>query len=75
MGDDPELALRMVNDGYGVPGGRANGPASAQKVNVVVSVDTTAQVERQMEIQEASIWTGPQDDTLLGLSLGAGLIG
>ena len=75
MGHDPELALRMVNDGYGVPGGRANGPASAQKVDLVVSVDATTQIERQMEIQEAGVGTGAQDDTLLGLGHGAGLIG
>ena len=27
--DDPELALGMMDDGYGVLGGGANGPASA----------------------------------------------
>ena len=29
FGHDPELALGMMDDGYGVLGGGANGPASA----------------------------------------------
>src|SRR4051812_21594826 len=72
--DDPELALGMMNDGHGVLCGGANGPASTQKIDLVVSVDSTAQVDRQVKIQEATVWTGAQHDALLGLRLGASLI-
>jgi len=43
----------MMNDGHGVSGGGADGPATAQEVGLVVGVDTTAQVNGQLEIQEA----------------------
>src|SRR6267378_1344966 len=39
-----------------------------------ISVDSTAQVERQVKIQEAGVGTGTQHDALLGLRLGASLI-
>ena len=74
MGDDPELALRMVNNGHGVPGGGADGPASPQEVDRVVGVDTTAQMNGQMEIQEAGVRTGPEHMALLGLGQGAGRV-
>ena len=75
MGDDPELALRMMNNGHGVLGGGADGPASPQEVDLVVGVDTTAQMNSQMEIQEAGVGAVLQHVALLGLGLGAGLIG
>src|SRR5260221_5681609 len=71
---NPELALRVMNDGHGVPSGGADGPASTQKIDLVISVDSTAQVERQVKIQEAGVGTGTQHDALLGLRLGASLI-
>jgi hypothetical protein len=64
----------MMNDGHGVPSGGADGPASTQKIDLVVSVDSTAQVERQVKIQEAAVGTVPQHDALLGLGFGASLI-
>ena len=74
MGHDPELTLRVVNDGDGVSGGRANGPALAEEVNLVVSVDPTAQVNGQMEIENGVIGTGAQRNTVLGSSFGACLV-
>ena len=71
---DPELALGMMNDGHGVPGGGANGPASTQKIDLVVSVDSTAHVKRQVKIQQAAVGTGAQHDALVGPRLGASLI-
>jgi hypothetical protein len=64
----------MMNDGHGVPSGGADGPASTQKIDLVVSVDSTAQVERQVKIQEAAVGTVTQHDALLGLGFGASLI-
>ncbi len=74
MRHDPELTLGMMNNGHGVPGGRADGPASTQEVDLVVRVDPPTQIKRQMEIQEAGVGTGAQHVALLGLSLGAGLV-
>ena len=74
MGHDPELVLRVVNDGDGVSGGRANGPALAEEVNLVVSVDPKAQVNGQMEIKQGVIGTGAQRHPVLGSGLGAGLV-
>jgi hypothetical protein len=65
FGYDAELALGMMDDGYGVHGGGANGPASAQKVDFLIRVDPTAQVDRQLEIHEGGGRTGAQDGTLL----------
>ena len=74
MWDDPELTLGMMNDGHGMSGCRAQGPASPQKVDLVVRIDTAAQVERQMKIQEAGVRTGAQHVALVGLGFGAGLV-
>lgn len=41
---------------------------------MVVSVDSTAHVKRQVKIQQATVGTGTQHNALLGLRLGASLI-
>ena len=74
LGDDPELVEGMMNNGDGVPGGGADGPASTEEVNLPISVDPAAQVKRQMEIQEAGVGTGAEDDTMVRQGLGAGLV-
>ena len=67
MRHDPELAFGMMNNGHGVLGGGADGPASAQEVDLVVGVDPPAQMKGQMEIQEAGVGAGAQHVALLGL--------
>ena len=74
MRHDPELACGMMNNGHGVLGGGADGPASAQEIDRVVGVDPAAQMNGQMEIQEAGVGTGPPRVALLGLGQGAGLV-
>ena len=74
VGDDPELALRVVNDGYGVSGRRTDGPALTEEVDLVVGVDPTPQINGQMEIQQSLVGTGTQRDTVLDSGLGACLI-
>ena len=48
LGYDPELALRMVNDGDSLAGGGADRPTATQKIDLVISVDAAPQVDRQM---------------------------
>ena len=74
MGHDPELALRMMNNGHGVLGGGAYGPASTQEIDLVVGVDATCQVDGQMKIHEGGVGTGAQHVAVLSLCQGAGLI-
>ena len=71
---DPELTLGVMNDGHGVSGSGTDGPAATEEIDLVVRVDAPAQVERQVEIQEGGIRTGPQYDALLSLGLSASLI-
>ena len=74
MRHDPELALRMMDNGHGVLGGGADGPASTQEIDLVVGVDATSQIDGQMKIQEAGVRTGPERIALLGLGQGAGFV-
>ena len=74
FGYDPELAVWMMDDGNGVFGGGANGPASTHKVDLMIQVDPAAQVNGQVEIHEGGRRTGAQDTTLLVQRLGAGLV-
>jgi len=48
-----------------VSGGGTDGPASAQEVDRVVGVDATAQMNGQMQIQEAGVGAGAQHVALL----------
>jgi hypothetical protein len=63
-----------MNDGHGVFGSSTDGPAATEEIDLVVRVDASAQVERQVEIQEGGIRTGPQYDALLSLGFSASLI-
>ncbi len=74
LGHDPELALRMVNDGYCVAIGGADWPASAQEIDLLIGVDASSEVQGQMEIQQAGIRTGTQDGAFFFLGLGASII-
>ena len=74
LGDDPELAFWVVNQGHGMPGGGTDGPTASEEVNLVVGVDAASEVERQMEVQEAGVGTGLQDGALFFLGLGAGIV-
>ena len=74
LGHDPELAVGMVNQCHGMPGGGTDRPTATEEINLVVGVDTTAQVERQMEIQQAGVGTRTQDGALFCLSLGASVV-
>jgi hypothetical protein len=71
---DPELTLGMVNEGHGMAGGGTDGPTATEEINLVVSVDAAAEVERQMEVQQAGVGTRTQDGALFFLSLGAGVV-
>ena len=66
--------MGMMDDGYGVLGGGTNGPASTQKIDFMISVDSTAQINRQVEIHEGGGRTGAQDGTFLVQRLGARLV-
>ena len=48
MGDDPELALGVMDDGYGVAEGWTDGPTATEEVDLVVGIETAAQVQSQM---------------------------
>ncbi|HZR19348.1 MAG TPA: hypothetical protein VFE51_18820 [Verrucomicrobiae bacterium] len=74
LAHNPELTLGVMNDGHGVPGSRADGPAATEEIDLVVRVDAPTQGEGQMEIQQRGIRTGPQHVTLLRLRLSESLI-
>jgi len=74
LGDDPELALGMVNEGDGMPGGGTDRPTATEEINLVIGVDASAEVQGQMEIQEGGIGTRPHYGALFCLSLGAGIV-
>src|SRR5436190_9885126 len=74
LGDDPELALRMMNDGHGMASGGGDWPASTQEIDLVIGVDATCEVQSQMEIQQAGIRTRAHDTALFFLSLGASVV-
>jgi hypothetical protein len=75
LGDHPELAIGMVNEGYGLTCGGCNGPTATEEINLVVCVDAAAAVQRQMEIKQAGGGTGLQDRALFGQGFGAGVVG
>ena len=75
LGNDPELAVGMMNDGDCLAGGGADGPTPAQKVDLVIGVDAAAQVDRQMQIQQTGGGTRAADRAPVGLRLGTGGVG
>jgi len=74
LGYDPELALGMVDEGYVMPSSGPDRPATTEEINLVVGIDRSSEVQRQMEIQQAGVRTGAQDGALLFLSLGTGVV-
>lgn len=74
LGYDPELALRMMNDGDGMASGSADGPASTQEINLLIGVDAASEVQGEMEIQQAGIRTRTQDGAFFFLRLGARVV-
>ena len=64
LGDRPELSERVMDEGDGGSFGGSDGPALAKKVDLVVRVDPSFQVERQMEVQQGCRRTGTRDGAL-----------
>ena len=58
MGDHPELSERVMNEGYGGSFGGGDMPALAKKVDLVIGVDPSFEVESQMEVQKGCQRTG-----------------
>jgi len=75
LGDCPELALGMMDQGDARAFGWGDVPATSQKVDLVVGVDPSFQMERQMEVQQGVRRTGPRDGALFCQRLLPGRIG
>ena len=65
----------MVDEGDGGSLGWRNGPAAAQKVDLVVGIDPAAQMERQMQVQQGGGRTRPDGRALLRQGFGPSGIG
>ena len=74
LGHDPELAMGMVNEGYGVAGRGTDRPAPAEEINLLIGVDAASEVQRQMKIQQRGIRTSTHDGALFFLSFGASVV-
>lgn len=74
MGDHPELSERVIDQGDGGSFGGRDVPALTQKVDLVIGVDASFQMERQMEVQQGYRWAGTRDRPLFGHGLGPGRI-
>ena len=68
------MAIGMVDDGHGVARGRSDLPASAEEVDLVVSIATATKMQSQVEVEEAGVRSGTQGITGLVLSLIPGLV-
>ena len=75
MGDRPELSERVMNQGDGGSFGGSDGPASTQKVDLLVGVDPAFQMKSQMEVQQGGRRTGTRDGALFCQGLLPGRIG
>jgi len=64
LGNHPELSERVMDQGDGGSFGGSDVPALTKKVDLVIGVDASFQMERQMEIQQGYRWTGTRDRTL-----------
>jgi len=58
LGYDPELGVGMVNQGHVMPSSGTNRPTAAEEVDLVISIDPSAEVQRQMQVQQARVRTG-----------------
>ena len=74
LGDDPELAMGMVDESHGMARGGTDRPTTTEEINLVVGVDASAEVQGQMEVQQAGVRTRAQYDALFFLSLGTGVV-
>jgi len=74
LGHHPELALGMMNDRHRLAGGRTDGPAATEEVDLLIGVDAAPQMQRQMQIQQAGVRTNDPDGAPRGLRLGAGYV-
>ena len=75
LGYDPELAVGMVDEGHLMASGGRDRPTAPEEINLVVGIDPSSEVQRQVEVQQAGVRTGAQDGAGLFLSLGAGVVG
>jgi len=73
--DDPKLSERVVDPSDGGSFSGSDMPALAQKVDLMVGVDPSFQMERQREVQQGVRRTGPRDGALICQSLLPGRLG
>ena len=64
----------MVDEGHGMPSGGTDRIAATEEINLVVGVNASSQMQRQMEVQQAGIGARMQRGALFFLSLGAGVV-
>lgn len=64
LGDRPELSEWVMDESDGGSLGGSDGPALAKKVDLVVGVDPSFQMESQMEVQQGGRRTGTRDGAL-----------
>ena len=58
LSEGPELSERVMDERDGRPLGGSDVPASAQEVDLVVGVDASFQMERQMQVEQRCRRTG-----------------
>src|SRR5258708_11561943 len=71
LGDDPELAMGMVDESHGMARGGTDRPTTTEESNLDVGVDAPGEGHRQMEVQQAGVRTSVPNDALFFLSVGA----
>jgi hypothetical protein len=57
-----------------MPGSGPDRPAAAEEIDLVVGIDPSSEVQRQMEVQQAGVRTRAQYGALFFLSLSAGVV-
>ena len=57
-GDDPELAIGMVDEGDGMTLGGTDGPTPAEEVELLIGVEAAREVEGEVKVEEAGIGAG-----------------
>src|ERR1700689_4394920 len=75
LSDRPELSEGVMDEGDGGSFGGSDVPALAEKVDLVVGVDPSFQVESQMEVQQGCRRTGTRDGALFCQGILPGRIG
>ena len=64
MSDHPEVPERVMDESDGGSFGGSDVPALAEKVDLVVGVDPSFEVESQMEVQQGGWRTGTRGGAL-----------